>query len=290
MATDVPEDFRKKFARSISETYDRSGAARWLLPDSAFAQALEESVRSWTASLSSPPADREVDGYLATLHAEDFALACACRIGLVSAWEYFVGHYRSILYDAARSITHDESSSRELADSLYADLYGLEERAGTRRPLLTYFHGRSSLRTWLRAVLAQRFVDGVRAAQRIEPLAEESERAAELVDPDPDRARYIESFAQALTSALSQLKPRDRMRLNFYYVEERNLKEIGRIMDEHESSASRRLSRTRKQLRRHVERSLRRDQHLNDEQIRLCYAYAMESWTVDLNRLLSDSL
>ena len=77
------------------------------------------------------------------------------------------------------------------------------------------------------------------------------------------------------------------MRLKFYYVEELTLKEIGRIMNEHESSVSRRLARTRQQLRRQVERSLRRENHLDDEQIRLCYAYSMESWAADLGRLLS---
>ena len=43
--------------------------------------------------------------------------------------------------------------AEELADSLFAELYGLS--AEKRGSLLRYFHGRSSLKTWLRAVLAQ---------------------------------------------------------------------------------------------------------------------------------------
>jgi DNA-directed RNA polymerase specialized sigma24 family protein len=123
----------------------------------------------------------------------------------------------------------------------------------------------------------------------MEPLGDaiEDEAAAAPDPPEPDRAIYVESLAQALEAALRLLKPRDRMRLKFYYVEELTLKEIGRIMNEHESSVSRRLARTRKQLRRQVERALRREKHLNDEQIRLCYAYSMESWAADLGRLLS---
>lgn len=287
MATDAPDNFPNEYARSISEAYARGNAARWSLQPGAFAQSLSESVRSRSANLPVAPSRQEIEAYVATLHTEDLALACACKLGLAPAWEYFITNYRAGLYEAARALTHDESRARELADSLYADLYGLEEHG--RRSLLSYFHGRSSLKTWLRAVLAQRWVDVVRAAQRMEPLGDaiEDEAAATSDPPEPDRAIYVESLAQALEAALRLLKPRDRMRLKFYYVEEVTLKEIGRIMNEHESSVSRRLARTRKQLRRQVERALRRENHLNDEQIRLCYAYSMESWAADLGRLLS---
>jgi DNA-directed RNA polymerase specialized sigma24 family protein len=41
---------------------------------------------------------------------------------------------------------------------LYADLYS--------KSLFRYFQGRSSLATWLRAVLSQRYVDRIRANRR----------------------------------------------------------------------------------------------------------------------------
>ncbi len=44
----------------------------------------------------------------------------------------------------------NDSKAREMADSLYADLYGLRESSdGSRRSLFDYFHGRSKLSTWL---------------------------------------------------------------------------------------------------------------------------------------------
>jgi len=291
MATIDPSgDFRVRYARAIAEAYRRSGAARWALTESAFAQALDESVCSWRVGLSGEPPPSEVENYLRSLHAEDLALACACRAGLAPAWEYFVATYRDTLHAAARAIVRDASRAAELADSLYAELYGLDERSGMRRSLLGYFHGRSSLKTWLRAIIAQRHVDALRATQRFEPLDETATEASANDDPpDPDRARHLQSFAEALATAIAELKPRDRMRLNFYHAEELTLRQIGALMNERESSVSRRLARTRKQLRRQVERTLRRSQHLSDDQIRLCYAYAMESWTADLGRLLSES-
>jgi RNA polymerase sigma-70 factor, ECF subfamily len=285
------DDFADKYQRSISETYERGGAARWALPQSTLLRALGESVRSWSAKFAAAPSVSEVEAYLAALNAEDLALACACRIGVEPAWQYFIEQYRPMLYDAARRLARDEARAHELADSLFAELYGLEERRGERRSLLAYFHGRSTLKTWLRAVLAQRYVDSTRGAQRLEPLTAETADKISAADdpPDPERGRYVDSFTQALNSALEALKPRDRMRLNFHYVEDLRLKEIGRLMGEHESTVSRRLARSRAQLRRQVERALRRGARLNDEQIRLCYDYAMESYAVDLGRILGGS-
>ena len=93
----------------------------------------------------------------------------------------------------------------------------------------------------------------------------------------------------ALDAALRALKPRDRLRLSYYYLEDLTLKQVGELLGEHESSVSRRLGRTRKALRRQVERALRREQRLSDEQIRLCYDYATQEWPFDLTRALSQS-
>src|SRR5436190_9715263 len=91
-----------------------------------------------------------------------------------AAWERFVRDYRPGLYKAAAAID-PSGGARDLADALYAELFGLNERDGVRQSLLRYFHGRSSLATWLRAVLAQRYVDRLRASRRVAPLPEGDE-------------------------------------------------------------------------------------------------------------------
>ncbi len=165
---------------------------------------------------------------------------------------------------------------------------------GSARSLLQYFDGRSSLATWLHAVLARRFVDNYRQERRtgsIEdcPPGALPEAGSAADPPDPDRIRYLEMLRAALDVALRSLKPRDRLRLSCYYLESLTLKQVGEVLGEHESSVSRRLSRTRKALRRQVERALRREQRLSDEQIRLCYDYAMQEWPFDLTQALSQS-
>ena len=297
METDALDRFRLIHARAIGRIGLRGQADRWGLTADALSATLCESVDAWARGLGAPPAAGAVAQYLDGLNAEDLVLACACRAGIASAWDQFVGQYRGMLQAAARALVNDEYRARDLADSLYAELYGLEERGGQRRSLLGYFHGRSSLRTWLKAVIAQRFVDDYRAHQRAAAIGEAaaSEQplgamAAADDPPEPDRARYVEALGEAIATALAEIKPRDRMRLNFYHLEELTLREIGGIMGEHESSVSRRLTRTRLQLRRRIEQVLRRDKRLSEDQIRLCYDYAIDAWPADLSRVLTGSL
>jgi RNA polymerase sigma factor (sigma-70 family) len=218
-------------------------------------------------------------------HAADLELARLCAEGDEHAWETFVRDYRPLLYRAADALDRTQGA-REIADSLYADLYGLKGGEGNRRSLFRYYQGRSSLATWLRAVLAQRYVDRVRVERRAEPLPEE-EPPARSEEPDPDRARYVALVRQALVCAVALLTARDRLRLSCYYLQELTLAETGRIMKESEATSSRQLARTRVAIRRDVERQLRDEAHLSDDQIAACFAsVADDPGPLDLKQVI----
>jgi len=288
--SDAPSEFVARYAPALARLYDRARAARWNLG----ADVLSEAVARGALKSGALETDR-VEQYLDALHAEDLALALACKDGNSRAWEHFIASLRPPLYAAARAIAGDEMRGRELADSLWADLYGLEVRDGTRRSLLEYFHGRSSILTWLRAILAQRHVDYIRSQSRAQPLDDAVEVLR--IDPHsnhdeaggPERARYVRMLAIALDLALNALTPQDRMRMAYYYRHELSLKEIGRLMNEHESTVSRKLARTRDQLKSEIERRLRDIDRLSQEQIRLCYDFAAGDLKFDLARALPDS-
>ena len=134
--------------------------------DRLYARALDRSVGHRFRDAT--PTETEVIRYLDSLHVEDLALATACAVGADAAWEHVITTLRPALYAAARALTKDEASARELADTFWAELYGVGstkasvEPGTERRPLLSYFHGRSKLSTWLRSVLAQRHVEDPR--------------------------------------------------------------------------------------------------------------------------------
>jgi RNA polymerase sigma factor (sigma-70 family) len=218
---------------------------------------------------------------------DDLELARLCAEGDERAWERFVREYRPILYRAADALDRTQGA-REIADSLYADLYGLTSGTGERQSLFRYFQGRSSLATWLRAVLAQRYVDRVRAARRSEPLGEDTEPEA-APPADPDRDRYVALVREALARAVSRLDPRDRLRLSGYYVQALTLLQIGRLLRESEASASRHLARTRREIRVEVERQLREESRLNDDQIAACLASVVEDpGSLDMKQVIYD--
>src|SRR5882762_11912300 len=278
--------------------YAQSQSGRWGLSRDGFSAALERSAKKRCTSGRVTLA--ELEEFLSALHLEDLALACACAEGCEAAWEHFFATYRPYLRAAAAAILRCSSGSAEaceLADSLFADLYGLADGKGSARSLFRYFHGRSSMKTWLRAVLAQRHIDAVRVARRFESLDEPDGdgKVRELADKvalpagDPHRERYIALFQAALGAALEKIELRDRERLRLYYVEERTLAEIGKKLGEHESSVSRNLERIRREMKANVEECLKKaapGPRLSAEQISLCFEYAAEDVPIDLGKLL----
>jgi RNA polymerase sigma-70 factor (ECF subfamily) len=274
----------------VARLYAQSKAARWAVSERAFAAALE---RSAVKTLADGARDaRRLERYLQGLHLEDLALACACAAGNEAAWDHFVVELRPVLYRAADALAPG-GAARDLADAIYADLFGLRERGGERQSLLRYFHGRSSLSTWLRAVLAQRHVDRIRAERRLAPLdGDESVPAGAIIaqSADPDRPRFLALVRLALLHALTGLGDRDRLRLGCYYREELTLAQTGRLLGEHEATVSRQLTRTRRVIREDVERFLRNEHGLGDKEIARCFECTIDDpGPLDLGELLSRS-
>jgi RNA polymerase sigma-70 factor (ECF subfamily) len=259
---------------AVQRLHRRSKAERWHLPIQAFGQALESSARR--SFPDGPPDSAALERYCASLHLEDLALACACAEGIEIAWDQFVLEYRPVLYRAAAAID-PTGGAREAADSLYGELFGLSERDGERRSHFRYFHGRSGLATWLRAVLAQRHVDRVRGLRRLDPLPEDDAAtvAAPAKTTNPDWPAHVNVMRDALGAALTRLAPRDRLRLTCYYAQELTLAQIGKALGEHEATVSRHLARTRKIIREQVEADLR-TKGLTPAEMAECFAAVVE--------------
>jgi RNA polymerase sigma-70 factor (ECF subfamily) len=273
-------------AALVDRLYQKANAERWGLSRGVFAHALGISAARSFAGRT--PSSWEIERYLWSLHLADVALACGCAAGIEAAWEHFVRELRPSLYRAADAL-EPGGGARDLADSMYGDLYGLSEKEGERQSLFRYFHGRSSLATWLRAVLVQRHVDRQRAGRRIEPLPDEESAAAPAVSPgppDPDRSHYLTLTRRALVKAIAGLVARDRLRLGCYYAQELTLAETGRLLHEHEATVSRHLARTRRTIRERVERGLREEDGLNDAQISRCFELVtQDAGSLDLSKV-----
>ena len=164
-----------------------------------------------------------------------------------------MARYREKLYDIAGYIAKESSAARELADSLYADLYGTTTRDGQRVSKLASYTGRGSLEGWLRTVMAQEFVNRFRRQRRLVSLDEESEEGAQFAAKDPEPNLAVDPRIEAATDeALSRLAAEDRFILASYYLDGRTLAEIARTLAVHESTISRKLDKLAKSLRKQI--------------------------------------
>jgi RNA polymerase sigma-70 factor len=264
---------------------------RWRLPNERFEAALAASLAN---ARSGGNASIEAEQYLSGLHLEDLALAVACAQGHEAAWDHFVAEYRAPMDRAAAAI--DPAGGPDLADSLYAELFGLETRGGERKSLFRYFHGRSRLGTWLRAILSQRHIDRIRAAKRHEPLPDDEHGAngsfvltarEEAGTPDAERTRFVNAMRESLVPAIAALSARDRLMLGCYYAQEMTLAAIGRMLHEHEATVSRHLARARRQIRSAAEARLRARHGLDDRALAECFRSVTEdAGALDLAELL----
>lgn len=188
------------------------------------------------------------------LRLADLMLARACADGNERAWEHFVSIYREPLARAAIAITGNETLGRELADQLYAELYGLTAREGKRRCPLASYRGRGSLMGWLRTTLAQRHVDHYRRTHREEPLEELDAPAPDSVPQTP--ARELSNLERAIETALEARDDEGRFLLAAYYLDGQTLLQIARVLGVHEATVSRKLQRATIEIRKQILRNL----------------------------------
>jgi RNA polymerase sigma-70 factor (ECF subfamily) len=234
----------------LAELHAKSSGEKLGLSRESFAAILCEVGEKYTTAATS---ERELRAFFLSLRVEELALARACAAGADYAWELFLTRYREKLYQSALRIAREDSAARELADTLYADLYGTSMREGRRLSKLASYTGRGSLEGWLRTVLAQEYVNRYRRTRRLVSLDEESEEGVQFSAPEPDSAVSADGrVEQATDEALALLPAEDRMILSAYFLDNRTLAEIARMLSVHESTISRKLDKLTKALRKQI--------------------------------------
>lgn len=188
----------------------------------------------------------QMESFWRGLHVADLALASACALGRDIAWQEFMNRYRGPLTRTATAITGSASAGEELADSLYSEMFGVQERGGQRRSPLASYSGRGSLIGFLRASLAQRNVDRHRRTRRETPL-EPNDVPAALRAPDP-AAGLLALLEGAIRQTLAQLEAEERFMLSAWFLDQRTLLDISRVLQVHEATVSRRMQRLTSRL------------------------------------------
>jgi RNA polymerase sigma-70 factor (ECF subfamily) len=270
---------------ATGELFAKSRAERYGLTPAAFEAALEQVAAKYIPEASP---QQKLD-FWQDLRVEELALTRGCIAGHESAWQEFLTRFREKLYDIARGITKEDSSGRDLADSLYADLYGMTEKEGRRVSRLSFYMGRGSLEGWLRTVLAQEFVNRYRKQRRLVSLEEEAEEGVQFASTESFSTATVDRrLGEATDEVLDKLPAEDRLILAGYYLDNRTLTEIGKMLGVHESTVSRRLEKLLKGLRKQVVAGLQA-RGMNRGQAEETLEVDVRFLTVDVRRRLQET-
>ncbi|MGA2887154.1 MAG: RNA polymerase sigma factor [Terracidiphilus sp.] len=244
----------------LNALFEESGAATYGLARQEFTRILERvaTVQNFGLAAGAQPSRQQQESFFRDLKLIDLVLARACAGGHEGAWEHFLAAYRQPLTRAAIAITGSETLGRDLADQLYAELYGLTTRDGARRSPLDSYKGRGSLFGWLRTTLAQRHVDHHRRTHRELPLDDPAgsyEPPAAVPEPVKPAAE-MQLLTKAIEEAFARCHAEERFLLAAYYMDGRTLQEIAHVFHVHEATVSRKLRRVTGDLRKQVVKNL----------------------------------
>jgi RNA polymerase sigma-70 factor (ECF subfamily) len=218
----------------------------------------------------------DISAFIDAMQADDLCLIIACEQNDEGAWSDLVARFTPIVRSAARSASSNEDAAEDLAQSIWAELYGLRGgKDGQRASKLAYYSGRGSLAGWLRAVVAQLAVDSYRKQSRLVQTEEDTDldrlarempvtsdghaaTASSLLNPEQAIANRLagSDMQDALNRAVKELDAEDRLLVKLYYFDGLRLREAGVVLGVHEATASRRLMRIHGDLKKRVRQIL----------------------------------
>jgi len=229
-------------------------------------RARMDEILSGEKHLQEENARREIFEHI---HHEDLFLAIACSYEDRVAWEYFADDFLPIIRQFASQACGNSGESEDLAQEIAAKLIREKHR-------LAGYNGKGSLAGWLRVAVSHAAIDRFRRMRKQVSLDELQEKGVPPPQDNPGGrdeeenldARWGPVVSRVANEIISRLSARDRMLLGLYYLRDVPLKTIGRQFGIHEATASRWLEKLRRDIRRQVERELRKKHGLRVSEIR----------------------
>lgn len=249
---------------------------------------------------------KEVTAFIDELRSDDLCLIIACERGDEKAWEDLVANFDPSVKSAARKISSNNEDAEDLASSIWAELYGLRQDAdGNKKSKLAYYSGRGSLAGWLRAVVSQLAIDQFRKQSKFVQI-EETREFENLAEESSHRTNnhnvlhHTESPEELLTdkqasgdvtlalqTAISGLENEDKVILKMYYFDDCKLKDIAAAFGYHEATASRKLVRVQSDIRKSVEKELKKTHGWSDGEVKRHLAETAEKLGFSLEKMFA---
>jgi len=218
---------------------------RFALDAASFAGRLVELARE-----AAPGPEPPLHEHARRLSLDDLYLATACSQGDERAWEELTGRHGGFIRAFALRFLREPDAS-DLADQVVADLW--------QRRKIARYQGRSTLRTWLGAVVAHAALNAGKASRRTESLEDgmrDGQPPAASAEPGTNQAEAL--LARLVAEAIDGLPAGEKLLLRLYYEQGLTLDQMAVALRASKAALSRRLARIRSGLRQGVESLARR--------------------------------
>jgi RNA polymerase sigma-70 factor (ECF subfamily) len=271
-------------------------------------QRMKATVEKYLLRDEPDASQHTIKDFCDSLYADDLCLIVACERNDQFAWNDLVEKFGPTVRSAARSVSGNEEAAEDLAQSIWAELYGLRVREdGKPAGKIAYYSGRGSLGGWLRAVVGQLAVDHHRKVARLvqteedadfDRLARDSNQSDEIFiaaqsTSNPEESltsqRAAENVETALAKAINELETEDKLLVKLYYFDGLRLREAGAVLGVHEATASRRLTKVHSVLRKRVEAILIKEHGWTKSETASTLSEAALLLGTDLEALLRES-
>ena len=304
--TDTTNDIAKLATEGATRLIARAADSRSVSAD-VLAPRVTAAVEKYLLRDNPNTRAAEINNFIDEMQDDDLCLILACERGDESAWTDLVERFTSTVRSAARAASANEDAAEDLAQSIWAELYGLRVKDdGRRASKLAYYSGRGSLAGWLRAVVAQLSVDTFRKQSKLVQTEGDAEldrrardahinetatfAAAGTQNPEQSLSNRFarENLQQALTQALGELDAEDRLLVKLYYFDNLRLREAGVVLGVHEATASRRLTRIQTDLRKRVSQILVDERGWTKAEAERSFAEVAQHLETDLEALVNE--
>lgn len=181
---------------------------------------------------------------------DDLYLATACAAGQSAAWRECEALHFPFIRTFARRFLPD-ALARDLADQIIADLW-------QRRKIGSYA-GRSTLRTWLGAVVAHSALNMQKTSLACvtpggETFREYARRhSAPDSRPSPEEEQAERMLADLIVHVIERLNPEEKLLLQMHYEQGLTLEQMEAPLGASKATLSRRLKRIREHVKARID-------------------------------------
>lgn len=303
--TQAAEKHSSAIDDAVSRLLSRAGNSRGLI-ENDLRPRVDSALGKYLLKENANADHNEIKGFVDEIRADDLCLIIACEKGDEKAWEDLVANFDSTVKSAARKISANSEDAEDLASGIWAELYGLRQDAdGNKKSKLAYYSGRGSLAGWLRAVVSQLAIDQFRKQSKFvqieetrefENLAEESSNHSgndhvlhhtESPEELLSEKQTSDDVASSLQAAIATLEDEDRLILKLYYFDDLKLKDIAATFGYHEATASRKLVRVQSEIRKSVEKELKKTHGWSDGEVKRYLSETASKLGVNLEQMFA---